>query len=168
MWSGAWNKAHFRNLLPNRFLSSSVGKALEWWLGGCGFKPRWGQFLMIFFLFCVYRNASDFLIVKKPQGSLVVDARFVLQSDMDCNFGEYIHVLPNTDLEACKIWCGESEHCGGFTSNLGLCWFKDTTCDLNIIPRATTLYLKQFWMGILPNDNLRLYIFFEGVLHKKL
>ena len=29
---------------------SSVGKALAWWSGGPGFKPHWGQFLVIFFL----------------------------------------------------------------------------------------------------------------------
>ena len=44
------NKAHFRNLLTNRFLSSSVGKALAWRSGGPGFNPHWGQFLTKFFL----------------------------------------------------------------------------------------------------------------------
>ena len=43
------NKAHFRNLLPNRFLPSSVGRVLEWRFGGCGFNPDWGQFLFCFF-----------------------------------------------------------------------------------------------------------------------
>ena len=44
------NKAHFRNLLTNRFLPSSVGKALAWRSGGPGFNPYWGQFLTNFFL----------------------------------------------------------------------------------------------------------------------
>ena len=44
------NKAHFRNLLTNRFLPSSVGKALAWRSGGPGFNPHWGQFLTNFFL----------------------------------------------------------------------------------------------------------------------
>ena len=44
------NKAHFRNLLPNRFLPSSVGKALAWRSGGSDFQPHWGQFLTKFFL----------------------------------------------------------------------------------------------------------------------
>ena len=43
------NKAHFRNLLPNRFLPSSVGKALTWRSGDPGFNPPWGQFLTKFF-----------------------------------------------------------------------------------------------------------------------
>ena len=43
------NKAHFRNLLTNRFLPSSVGKALAWRSGGPGFNPHWGQFLTKFF-----------------------------------------------------------------------------------------------------------------------
>ena len=43
------NKAHFRNLLTNRFLPSSVGKALAWRSGGPGFNPQWGQFLTKFF-----------------------------------------------------------------------------------------------------------------------
>ena len=59
MWSGAWNKAHFRNLLPNRFLPRSVGKALAWRSGGPGFQPHWGQFLTKFILFCVTLNLSD-------------------------------------------------------------------------------------------------------------
>ena len=44
------NKAHFRNLLTNRFLPSSVGKALAWRSGGPGFNPHWEKFLMTFFL----------------------------------------------------------------------------------------------------------------------
>ena len=44
------NKAHFRNLLPNRFLPSSVGRALGWWSGGHWFQPHWEQFLTNFFL----------------------------------------------------------------------------------------------------------------------
>ena len=59
MWSGAWNNAHFRNLLPNRFLPSSVVRALESWSGGCEFKPHWGQFLMKLILFCVTLDLSD-------------------------------------------------------------------------------------------------------------
>ena len=42
MWSGAWNKAHFRNLLPNPYLPSSVSRALEWWSRGPGLNPHWG------------------------------------------------------------------------------------------------------------------------------
>ena len=38
------NKAHFRNLLPNRFLPSSVGRALGSWSGGHGFQSHWEQF----------------------------------------------------------------------------------------------------------------------------
>ena len=43
------NKAHFRNLLLNRFLPSSVGKALAWRSGGPGFQSHWGQILTNFF-----------------------------------------------------------------------------------------------------------------------
>ena len=68
------NKAHFRNLLTNRFLPSSVGKALAWRSGGPGFNPHWGQFLTKFFLFCVTLNLSDNLtetpIVKNSKDTL--------------------------------------------------------------------------------------------------
>ena len=47
------NKVHFRNLVPNRFLPSSVGRALEWRSRGCGFQPHWMKFLTKFILFCV-------------------------------------------------------------------------------------------------------------------
>ena len=49
------NKAHFRNLLTNRFLPSSVGKALAWRSGCPSFNPHWGQFLtnLFFALRCV-------------------------------------------------------------------------------------------------------------------
>ena len=52
-------KPHFRNLLPNRFLPSSVGRTLEWRSGGCRFKPHWWQFLMKFIMFCVTLDLSD-------------------------------------------------------------------------------------------------------------
>ena len=51
MSSGAWNKAHFRNLMPNRFLPSSVVRGFESWSGGCEFKPHWG-FDEIYFVLC--------------------------------------------------------------------------------------------------------------------
>ena len=53
------SKAHFRNLQPNRFVPSSLGRALEWWSEGHGFKPHWWQFLMKFILFCVTLDLSD-------------------------------------------------------------------------------------------------------------
>ena len=72
MWSGAWNKAHFRNLLPNTQLPSSVGRTSEWWSGGYGFKPCWGQFLIKFILFCVdlSDNLTEMPIVKNPNESV--------------------------------------------------------------------------------------------------
>ena len=52
---------------------SSVGKALAWRSGGPGFKPHWGQLLMIFFCFSLCKNLSDNLtetpIVKNSNGS---------------------------------------------------------------------------------------------------
>ena len=53
------HKAHFRYLLPNRFLSSSVVRVLESWSGGCKFKPHRGQFLTKFILFCVALDLLD-------------------------------------------------------------------------------------------------------------
>ena len=50
MWSSAWNKAHFRNLLLNTYLPSTVSRAFEWWSRGPVFNPHWGQFLTIFFV----------------------------------------------------------------------------------------------------------------------
>ena len=47
------NKAHFRNLLPSRFLPSSVGRALEWWSGGPRFQPTGDEFWQFFLLFPV-------------------------------------------------------------------------------------------------------------------
>ena len=47
--SGVWNKAHFRNLLPNRFLPSSVGKALAWRSRDPGSIPTGGNFWWNFF-----------------------------------------------------------------------------------------------------------------------
>ena len=46
------NKAHFRNVLPNRFLASSVSRVLDWWYGGCGFNPQYGQL----FYFALFRQ----------------------------------------------------------------------------------------------------------------
>ena len=45
MWSGAWNKRKLTSEIFNRFLPSTVSRALDCWSGGHGFKPYWGQFL---------------------------------------------------------------------------------------------------------------------------
>ena len=70
MWSGAWNKVDFWNLLLNTYLPSTVSRALEWWSRGPGFKPNWGQFLTIFFCSSPYEALLDNLterdIVKNP------------------------------------------------------------------------------------------------------
>ena len=69
------NKVHIRNLLPNRFLPSSVGRALGWWLGGHGFRPHREQFLTIFFCTSLHGDLSDNLtqtrIVKNPIASRI-------------------------------------------------------------------------------------------------
>ena len=52
MWSGAWNKAHFRNLLTNTYQASPVSIALEWWSRGLGSKPIGDNFWLN--LFCSF------------------------------------------------------------------------------------------------------------------
>ena len=74
------HKAHFRNLLPNRFLPSSVDRALGWWSGGQGFKPHWVHFLTKFILLCVTLDLSDNL-TEMRQISLWWKTR-VIPSDM--------------------------------------------------------------------------------------
>ena len=63
---------HFRNLLPNRFLPSSVSTALAWRSRDLGFNPHWGQFLMNFFCSSLCEDLSDNLtetpIVKNSNG----------------------------------------------------------------------------------------------------
>ena len=70
------NKAYFRNLQPNRFLPSSVGKALAWRSRGPGFNPHWGQYLTIFFCSSLCKDLSDNLtetpIVKNSNAPLTV------------------------------------------------------------------------------------------------
>ena len=58
MWSGAWNKRKFISEISNRFLPSSVSRALDWWSGGCQFKPHWGLFLTKFILCRVISDLS--------------------------------------------------------------------------------------------------------------
>ena len=59
MWSGAWNKRKLTSQISNRFPASTVGRAWEWWSGGCEFKPHWGQFLMKFIFFLVILDLPD-------------------------------------------------------------------------------------------------------------
>ena len=49
MWSGAWKKAHLRNLLANTYKASTVSRAIEWWSEGPGFNPVLGNLWRIFF-----------------------------------------------------------------------------------------------------------------------
>ena len=56
MWSGAWNKAHFRNLLANTYQPSTASRALDWWSRGHRFNANWGQFLTNFFSCSVQRS----------------------------------------------------------------------------------------------------------------
>ena len=85
MGSGAWNIQSTLQKSPYRFLSSSVGRALEWWSAAHGFKPHWRKFLMKFILFCVTLDLSDNLteirqisLLGKTQMSFLVfhDMRF--------------------------------------------------------------------------------------------
>ena len=68
MWSGAWNKRKLTSDISNRFLASPVSRAWDWWSGGCGFKPRWGQFLTKFILCCVTLDLSDNLTEIRLKG----------------------------------------------------------------------------------------------------
>ena len=68
MWSGAWNKRKLTSEISNRFLAISVGRAEDWWSGGCGFKPHWVQFLTKFILFCVTSDLSDNLTEMRQTG----------------------------------------------------------------------------------------------------
>ena len=62
MWSGAWNKqSSLQRSHTQQIPSKLVYRALEWWSGGCGFKPQWGNFDKIY-LFCVTLDLSDNLI----------------------------------------------------------------------------------------------------------
>ena len=68
MWSGAWNKRKLISEISNRFLASSVGRAENWWSGGYGFKPHYGQFLVKFILCCVTSDLSDNLTEMRQNG----------------------------------------------------------------------------------------------------
>ena len=78
-------KGHFRNLLPNRFLPSSVGKALVWRSGGPGFKPHWGKILMKFILFCVTLDLSDNL----TETCIVKNSNVYIQY-LGCRYGKNV------------------------------------------------------------------------------
>ena len=84
MWSGAWDTAHLRNLLPNTYQASTVSTALEWWSRGHWFNPDWGQFLTKFLCSSLCGDLSDNLtetrIVKNPNESTVGDRHSSLQS----------------------------------------------------------------------------------------
>ena len=92
------NKAHFRNFLLNRFLHSSVGRALEWWSRGCGFQPHWGKFLMKFILFGVTLDLSDYLTETRIVKNSIVSRleRSEVKSDSNYFWQVYLHQVKRT------------------------------------------------------------------------
>ena len=69
MWSSAWNKAHFRNLMLNTYLPSTVSRVSEWWSRDPGFNSNGGNFRWISFCSSLYEDLSDYRI-KNPIGIL--------------------------------------------------------------------------------------------------
>ena len=96
------NKAHFRNFLPNRFLPSSVGRVLEWWSGGHGFKAHRGQFLMTFIFFCVTWDLSDNL-TKMRQISLSWKTRVTRQEQRETV--ALLHQVLQFSFLCAYTWC---------------------------------------------------------------
>ena len=73
--SSTYKTAKRRHFPPKE--TSCVGRALEWWSGGHGFKPHWGQFLMKFILSYVTIDLSDNL-TEMRQISLSWKTRLIL------------------------------------------------------------------------------------------
>ena len=107
------NKAHFKNLLPNRFLHSSVGKALAWKSRGSCFNSHWGQFLTKFIYSSLCKDLLDNL----------TETPIVKNSNLLTYFHFHFHIqnkLPNTDVQLFTInktllalprtWC-KWKHC---------------------------------------------------------
>ena len=63
----------------------------------------------------------------------------------DCLLGMNLSALsPDLSFEECKVWCNNSQTCGGFIATDGMCYFKSQECKDNMQSVLnTTLYIKE-------------------------
>ena len=85
------------NEVFNRFLPSTVSRALDCWSGGHEFKPPWGQFLTKFILCCVTSDLSDNL-TEMRQISLSWKTRIAVAS-VTTSTSEF-----SRNTQSCQCW----------------------------------------------------------------
>ena len=125
MWSCAWNKRKLTSENSNRFLPSTVSRALDWWSGGCGFKSHWGQFLTKFILCQISPSWKTRLLLSYCTD--LCGESFVHKLSMQCSILNIIHNF------AVKDQCAEA-----VCQTLNTCLFNDS---------ATRCYCTKLWIG---------------------
>ena len=109
MWSGAWNKVHFRNLLPSTYRPSTVSRAQEWWSRGHGFNAHLGQFQVAFILLYpvnFWQICHIFLSWKtrlSQQWRLIWDGKLFMRNNIDDVALQFFHLQPFTSCFALHV-----------------------------------------------------------------
>ena len=117
MWSGAWNKRKLTSQISNRFLASTIGRARDWWSGGCECKPHWGQFLMKFILCCVTSDLSDNLTEMRQTG-LSWKTRMATMESLESGVATHFGVTPLWSMRT--VSQASSQHWRKLTLTLGV------------------------------------------------
>ena len=100
---GAWNKAHFKNLLANTYHASTVSRALEWWSRGPGFKSQLEAiFAEFFFALLICQIMTEIRIVKNLNLCLEpwIEFRKSVPFEDKIHFGFYNGCLWENSFEA--------------------------------------------------------------------
>ena len=87
--------------------------------------------------------------------------KFIRQQDMDCLYGNNIHVMNFPNTTDCSNWCSKNSKCGGYAAigiagNQTKCFFKNEFCKISLYQKGyvTTFIQQGNWTTVLKYKNM--------------
>ena len=68
------------------------------------------------------------------------------ENNKDCLVQMDIHAMNSdgtSNHDNCMVWCNGNDNCAGFTVWCNRCFFKNLSCENDIVDGDNTLYIKQ-------------------------